>query len=89
MCRACAVLPAAEAQLAQGQKAGLASAVAGLVFGALLVVGTLWWGIPMFAGSSRYEGRFIGRLVGLGLGLGLVALIVSWRNFQIYRRAKR
>jgi hypothetical protein len=89
VCRACAVLPAAEAQLAQGRRAGLTGAIIGLVFGVLLVAGSLAWALPILAGSGRhYEMRFVSRALGVGLGLGIAAIVVSWRNYRTFTAPK-
>jgi hypothetical protein len=89
VCRACAVLSAADAQLAQGRRAGVAGAVVGLVFGVVLVVGSLFWGVPILAGSGRhYELRMVSRVLGLGLSLGIAAIVVSWRNYRTFSARK-
>jgi hypothetical protein len=85
VCRGCAALPAAEAQLAQGRRAGFSGAVFGLFLGAVILVGTVGWAFPLLSGaSSRYEGRLVARVLGLGLALGIGLLVVSWRNLRTF-----
>ncbi|APR83418.1 Hypothetical protein A7982_08767 [Minicystis rosea] len=84
VCRACAVLPALDARMAQGKREGKAGAIAAVVIGIMLIVGTLALGIPSLSGPG-YGKRFNARLIGLGLGLGIVALVAGVRNLRLYK----
>jgi hypothetical protein len=88
VCRACAVLPALDAQLAKGRREGTAGSIVALVLGIMLLIGTLAWGLPALGGSG-YGRKGTARLVGLGCGLGLVLIIAAVRNLRIYGSKKR
>ncbi len=83
VCRACAALPALDAQLDQGRRSGRAGSIAAIVAGATILVLTLFWGIPELTGPG-FGKRLTARLVGLGLGLGLVLIVSGTRNLRIY-----
>jgi hypothetical protein len=83
VCRACAALPALDAQIAQGRRSGKAGAWVALLGGVALTFVTLAWGIAEL-GSHGYGKRLTARLIGLGVGLGIVLIAAGVRNLRIY-----
>jgi hypothetical protein len=83
VCRACAALPALDAQIEQGRRSGKVGAGVAIAGGVALLALTLAWGIPELGGYGQGQ-RLTARLVGLGVGLGIGMIVAGARNLRIY-----